>query len=120
VDRTIAGVSNGALFSLYVLFHAPETFNRYIAVSPHLAWDDRVIFQYEEGFAKGSAELPAKLFLAVGSLDQDFAADLSEFHIRLEKRNYAGLAMEMVIMEEETHLSVFPGAFSRGLRTVFR
>jgi predicted alpha/beta superfamily hydrolase len=120
VDRTIAGLSDGALFSLYVLFHASETFNRYVAFSPHSAWDDRVIFQYEDGFAKESAELPAKLFLAVGSLDRDFASDLSEFHRRLEKRNYAGLEMGMVIMEEETHLSVFPGAFSRGLRTVFQ
>jgi len=119
-DLTIAGLSDGALFLLYVMFHAPETFNRYLAVSPHLAWDDRVIFQYEDEFAKESSELPAKLFLAVGSLDREFASDLTDFHRRLEDRNYAGLAMEMVKMEEETHLSVFPGAFSRGLRTVFR
>ena len=120
VDRTVAGLSDGALFSLYTLFHSPETFNRYIAVSPHLAWDDRVIFQYEDRFAKKNAELPAKLFLAVGSLDRDFAFDLRDFHMRLEGRSYADLELFMVEIEEETHLSVFPGAFSRGLRTVFQ
>jgi predicted alpha/beta superfamily hydrolase len=120
VDRTIAGISDGGLFSLYVLFHSPATFNRYVVASPHLGWDDRVIFEYEEGFAKKNPDLPAKLFLAVGDLDREFASDLKDFHKRLEDRNYAGLEMHMVVMEEETHLSVFPGAFSRGLRTVFR
>ncbi len=120
VDRTVAGLSDGALFSLYVLFHAPETFSRYIVVSPHLAWDDRVIFQYEDGFFKKNTGLPTKLFLAVGSLDRDFASDLSQFHRRLEDRNYAGLEMEMVILDQETHLSVFPAAFSKGLRAIFQ
>ena len=39
-DRTMLGHSLGGLFSLYALFHAPETFNRYIAVSPSIYWDD--------------------------------------------------------------------------------
>jgi predicted alpha/beta superfamily hydrolase len=120
VDRTIAALSDGGLFSLCVLFHAPDTFSRYIAVSPHLRWDDRVIFEYEAEFAKKNSELPATLFLAVGELDRDLASDLRDFHKRLEDRNYAGLEMVMIVMEEETHLSVFPAAFSRGLRTVFR
>jgi len=120
VDRTIAGLSDGALFSLYALFQAPETFNRYIAVSPHLAWDDRAIFQNEARFAKENAELRAELFLAVGSLDREFASDLMDFHRTLKDRNYGGLTMQIVVMEQETHLSVFPGAFSRGLRAVFQ
>ncbi len=61
-DRTIGGHSLGGLFSLYALFHAPETFNRYIASSPSLHWDDRVTFEYEEEFATEHADLPAKLF----------------------------------------------------------
>jgi predicted alpha/beta superfamily hydrolase len=126
MDRTIAGVSLGGLFPLYVLFYAPETFNRYIAVSPSLWWNDRVILEYEEEFADKHSDLPAKLFLSVGGLEEEqypdlgMVSSLKEFHERLEDRNYAGLEMEMVVMEDETHHSVFPSAFSRGLRTVFR
>jgi predicted alpha/beta superfamily hydrolase len=126
MDRTIAGASYGGLFPLYVLFHAPQTFNRYIAVSPALWWNERVIFEHEETFAGESADLPVKLFLSVGGLEEGqypvskMVSNLREFHNRLEDRTYTGLDMEMVIFEYETHHSVIPGAFSKGLRTVFR
>jgi predicted alpha/beta superfamily hydrolase len=126
MDRTIAGASYGGLFPLYVLFDAPETFNRYIAVSPALWWRDRVVFEYEEEFADEHSDLPVKLFLAVGGLEEEqypdsrMVSNLKEFYQRLEDRNYAGLEMEMVVLEEETHHSVVPGAFSKGLRSVFR
>lgn len=119
-ERTIAGLSDGGSFALYVLFHSPATFNQYVVVSPYLSWSDYVVLEYEEEFAETYTDLPAKLFLAVGALDREFASDLSDLHKRLERRNYPGLEMHMVVMEEETHLSVFPGAFSSGLRTVFR
>jgi predicted alpha/beta superfamily hydrolase len=125
-DRTIAGISYGGLFPLYVLFDAPETFSRYIAVSPSLWWADRMIFKHEEAFADVHSDLPVKLFLAVGGLEEQqwydsrMVSNLIEFHKRLEDRNYAGLDMEMVVMDDETHHSVFPGAISRGLRSVFR
>ena len=125
-DRTIAGHSLGGLFSLYALFHAPETFTRYVAASPSLWWDDRVMFEYEEQFANEHADLPVRLFLSVGALEEKadissrYVSNLEELHRRLEARNYAGLDMEMVIFEDETHSSVLPGAFSKGLLTVFR
>jgi predicted alpha/beta superfamily hydrolase len=126
MDRTIAGVSLGGLFSLYALFHAPETFNRYIAVSPSLWWADRRIFEYEQEFAGKHSDLPVKLFLSVGEREEGqypgsrMVSNLKEFYQRLEDRHYAGLEMEMVVMAGETHHSVFPGAFSKGLRSVFR
>jgi predicted alpha/beta superfamily hydrolase len=126
MDRTIAGASYGGLFPLYVLFDAPETFNRYIALSPALWWRDRVIFEHEEAFADEHSDLPVKLFLSVGGLEEGqypvsrMVSNLREFHQRLEDRHYAGLEMEMVVMEHETHHSVIPGALSKGLRSVFR
>lgn len=128
-DRTIAGHSQGGLFSLYALFHAPETFNRYIASSPPLWWDDRVMFEYEEEFANEHSDLPVNLFLAVGELEEEQAmwgpderwvSNLRELHKRLEDRNYTGLEMELVVMEDETHFSVFQGVLSEGLGTIFR
>jgi predicted alpha/beta superfamily hydrolase len=125
-DRTIVGHSLGGLFTVYALFHAPETFDRYIAASPALWWDDRVAFDYEENFARDHSELPVRLFLSVGELEEEqfpgarMVSNLEEFHANLESRNYDGLEIEMVIMEDETHGSVISGAFSRGFRVVFQ
>ena len=125
-DSTFLGNSYGGLFGLYALFRHPDTFNRYIAVSPSLWWGDRTIFEYEEEFADKHSDLPVKLFLAVGGLEERqyptsrMVSNLVEFHGKLEDRNYSGLEMEMIVFEGETHHAVFPGAFSRGLRSVFR
>ena len=124
-DCTIVGQSLAGLFSLYALFHAPETFNRYVISSPSLWWDDKVAFEYEDEFAGEHSELPVKLFLSVGELEEQewpgigMISNLQELHKKLEDRNYGGLEMQMVIMEDETHSSVFPGALTKGLKTVF-
>jgi len=117
-DRTLMGHSFGGLFTVYALFHAPETFNRYIASSPSLSWSRQVAFKYEEEFAKTHSDLPVKLFLSVGGSEYD--ALPSEFYAQLEGRGYDGLEMTYFEMEGETHFSVLPGAYSRGLRTVFQ
>jgi predicted alpha/beta superfamily hydrolase len=128
-DRAIVGHSHGGLFSLYALFEAPNTFNRYVVSSPSLWWDDRVILEYEREYAQEHPDLPVKLFLSVGGLEEDamirgpnekWVSNLEEFHSILEDRSYAGLEMEMVILADEDHLAVIPSALSRGLRTVYR
>jgi predicted alpha/beta superfamily hydrolase len=124
-DRTIVGHSLGGLFGLYTLFHAPDTFNRYIALSPSLWWDEGVLFDYESAFAKGHSELPVKLFLAVGEREDEegpelrMISNLVEFHERLLERDYVGLEMEMLILAGETHQSVVANGTCRGLRWVF-
>lgn len=125
-DRTIVGHSLGGLFALYTLFHFPDTFDRYIALSPSLWWDDGVMFDYESAFAESHSELPARLFLAVGDREDEegpelrMISNLVEFHKRLQERTYAGLEMDMIIMADETHQSVVAGATSRGLRSIFQ
>jgi predicted alpha/beta superfamily hydrolase len=124
-DRTIVGHSLGGLFALYTLFHAPDTFNRYIALSPSLWWDEGVLFEYESAFAQGHCELAVRLFLAVGEREVAegrelrMVSNLVKFHKQLLERGYAGLEMEMVILEDETHQSVVANATCRGLRWIF-
>ncbi len=76
-DRTLAGASFGGLFTLYALFHTPETFNRYIVTTPALSKDD-LIFKFEEEFASNHSELPVKLFLSVGG--HESTRYVEEFH----------------------------------------
>lgn len=45
--------------------------------------------------------------------------DLRTLYDRLKARNHPGLKLDIQIFDGERHDSVFPGAVSRGLRTVF-
>lgn len=121
--RTFVGHSYGGLFGAWVLFTAPALFKNYILVSPSLWYDGHLMFRVEKEFAAHHAELPAKLYLAVGSREHDagrsMIADLNKFAAQIESRNYKGLEMRTFVFEDETHNSVFPLGFSKGMRFLY-
>ena len=122
-DSTIVGHSFGGLFALYVLFHEPDAFRRYVASSPPLSYDNKVLFEHEREYASKHTELPAKLFLSVGSLVESEGSNavpnLKELVEILAQRKYKGLELESHIFEDEGHMCVIGTAICRGISSVF-
>lgn len=124
------GHSFGGLFALYAQLKAPETFNRYVISSPSIWWDPEAIFKCEEQFASEHIDLPAKVFISAGTLEESmqvpvrgvparFVTHVQAITDKLQSRNYRNLSLTQHVFEEESHVSGPPGAFSRGLRVVF-
>ena len=67
--RIFAGHSYGALFGAHVLLTEPAMFERYVLSSPSLWFDQRVMFERERRYAATHADLPAKVFLSIGSYE---------------------------------------------------
>ena len=103
-----------------LLFQHPDLFNRYIMVSPSLWFSDGVIFEYEEAFAFKNKIMNASVYLSVG---EDESQRMREGSIKLNdilsKRGYPCLNFKFLLAEGENHRSLFPYAFSRGLRFIF-
>jgi hypothetical protein len=124
-DRTIVGHSYGGLFGTYVLFTQPGLFKRYILISPSLWYSNRIALTMEEAAAAAGMRPDARVFFAVGSqenqpaINRAMVDDLSELVAKLKSRNNPRLVVRYRIYEGETHNSVFPGAVTRGLLTVF-
>lgn len=124
-DRTLIGHSYGGLFATYVLLTEPALFKRYIIVSPSLWYANRIALTMEEAAAAAGRRPEARVFFAVGSLENQPANnramvdDLSELVAKLKSRNNPRLFLRYKIYDGETHISVFPGAVTRGLLTVF-
>ena len=119
-NATLVGHSLGGLFALYTLFKYPDTFNRYIAGSPSIWWDNKVIFEYERYFAEDNTDLAAKVFMAMGSLES--LTDINYMHNlaqNLKGREYANFELTTHVFEDETHMSIIPIFVNRGLRIVF-
>ena len=125
-DQTLVGMSLGGLFSLYALFQAPAAFNRHLIVSPALWWDERIIFAEEAAYAEIATDLPAKVFLGVGASEEADGApywpvsNLAALDAALRGRRYPELHLTHHVFPDETHMSVYPGAVSRGLRALFK
>ena len=120
-DSVISGTSSGALFVLYALFQKPEMFSGYIAISTSFFWDNEILFKYEQQYSEKNSDLPVKLFMSAGSLEnQDgFVEPLGRFTQILNSRGYSGFELKSVILEEETHYSSFGNAFTKGIRWLF-
>lgn len=123
----LAGDSYSGLFALYTLFNQPELFSGYIIGSPSIYWDESVIFDYEQSYAKTTTSLNANVFLSVGALEAVYepafaqmVGNVVKMSEQLIRRQYSGLDLTTHIFEEETHLSVIPATMSRGLRTVLK
>jgi hypothetical protein len=124
-DQSLVGMSLGGLFALNALFAPSALFRRYVILSPALWWDNDMIFAREAEFAAGSDDLAARVFLGVGGREDEDGAPfwpvtkLAKMDQSLQGRRYPCLELTHYVFPEETHMSVYPGAVVRGLRTVF-
>lgn len=119
-DRTIVGHSITGFFCAYALFKHPRLFARYLIVSPSLWYADGLLFNVESEFARTNASLNAAVFLSTGKDESGQMVRTTERMIRtLTGRAYAGLRFKSEIPEGEHHRSIFPSAFTRGMRWLF-
>ena len=118
-DRALMGSSFGGTFTLYALFSEPELFRGYVAASPAVPYGQRFAFQQEADYAGQHKDLPVRLFLSVGEIEE-LAGPVHEFMQVLSDRGYTGLEMETRTIEGERHAGNKPEAYNRGLRFIFQ
>lgn len=117
-ERILVGHSYGGLFAAWTLLTDPSLFSHYIIVSPSLWYDGGMIFELEPV----AATSPGRVYLTVGSREgsreRQMVGDLRRLGEQLEAR--VDLAVRHEVLSDETHNSVFPSAFSRGIRYVLQ
>jgi predicted alpha/beta superfamily hydrolase len=119
-DRALWGHSGGGLFVLYTLFHEPSLFQRYIATSPSLWWDNWLALEYEKEWAGKHDNLNARFFISIGEFEEPGdVAIWHEFAQRLDSRKYPDLDFRALLIGHECHISVTPVALAHGLRFVY-
>ena len=127
-DRGLSGFSLGGLFTLWVLLQQPPVFHRYIAGSPSLWWDRRMLFDAEKGRAEGPKSLAARLFVSAGEAEQTpggplpswagMVSNAVEFAGTIAGRGYEGLEVELQVIPRVGHQA--PPMLVQGLTSVYR
>ena len=117
--RMISGYSFGGLFGLYALFHDPGLFNKYFIGSPSIGFKDGISLQYESNYANTHEDLKANVFMSVGEKEKSYTKNLQKMLEQLNSHNYKNLKLKTVIFENESHLTCYPAALSRGLIELF-
>ena len=114
--RALAGHSYGGLFTTWMMLTTGKSvFDRFIIVSPSYWYDDELIFKLLK-----DSEAAGRVYVAAGALENPvMARDVRRFAKSLRTPSRAGLEIREEILDDETHNSIFPSGFSRGLRWVF-
>lgn len=124
--KVYIGHSLGGLFGSYVLLTRPDMFRHYILGSPSFWFDRRVIFEIEREYAARHRDLPAHVFLSIGTYEThgdgprhfrnvDMVGDMRRFRRTLESRRYPGLHVDSEVLPDEDHLTVLPRTITHGL-----
>ena len=120
-DRAIFGASAGGIFSTYVLFNHPGAFNRYIIGGPAAWYDQYIVLDYEKAYSEKSRSMPVKLFMTVGSLENELQIQgWTLLKDSIESRNYADLEMTALQIEDEGHVSQALVSIIKGMKMVFK
>lgn len=115
-DSTLVGDSLGGLFALHVLFTSPDSFSRYVALSPDTSYGKDVLFREEAALGN----VNKRLFMGIASQDNPEIAEATprlDAQIRAHAR--PGLIYTYKVFADETHESLFPAGIMAGLRAVF-
>lgn len=119
-NNGLLGGSSGGLFVLYTMFQQPSPFNRFIANSPSLWYDNQLISKIEKTYSEKSHELNAKLFLTSGGYEEENDPPMfTNFVAQIKASNYKGLQMESLVVDKTGHGTAGFYANIRGLQFIF-
>lgn len=117
--RVLMGHSFGGLAATWGVFEARETFSNAIALSPSLVFGEGAMFGIEAAWASAHDDLPGRVYLGAGTLEDHSLADLTRtFGERLDARAYPGLDLRTALIPGLTHVDLFPAGAEAGLRHV--
>ena len=120
-SRTLAGWSLGGLFTTWTYLEYPDSFHRYLAISPSLWWDDMVLHDRAEDLAKNQGLSTRHLTMTLGSLERaPMDESVSGTFVPLMEKPEGGENFEFIEIDGEGHNLSPLVALHRGLRSLHR
>lgn len=113
-DETLFGHSLGGYYALWSLFHHPNFFAKYVALSPSIWWNNHELVAFSKKFAQKGGSC-RRLFLAAGELEGFMVNDTRAMYEYLSKQDLPTVFYEAL---EENHASVVPTVISRAFRYI--
>jgi uncharacterized protein len=117
--RILVGHSLGGLFAVHTLMSTPEAFNAYVAISPSLWWDDKLVLHEADKLFTSREGLQGFLYFTVGNERGNMLENARSFTALLKSKAPGGLSWEFKQMDRESHTSIPHRATYDALETLF-
>jgi len=128
-SNTLVGHSAGGVFCTFALLQAPESFDKYLCLSPAVFGGNGFLLRKEVEYARTHADLKADVFVGVGEAEASqiegmaavgnvsSAARMVEM---LNLRRYPSLHLHFRVFQAEEHGTVPPVGMYWGLRALWQ
>jgi len=117
--KVLSGISYGGLFTLNTLLTKPDAFNAYIALSPSLWWDDKILLKKAQSvFSTHKAK--GKLFMSLGNEVDMMSQPFHQFIKIMDNYPSKYFSYSFKLFNDETHNSVALISFYHGLKHTFK
>ena len=118
--RILCGHSFGGVFCAHAFLTDPRLFTAFIAISPALEWDDRLLIKMADRVLKKTSFDHQFLFLATSPDDEGAVPASREFAALLDKYSPAGLTWRCDFMEDDDHLSIVHPTIYNALKWIHK
>jgi predicted alpha/beta superfamily hydrolase len=118
-DRTIYGHSLGGVFALRLLLNGSGLFRRYLASSPAVVLDGQTLLDLQVDAPPARSDVPGRLFVSIGTLDNELRPHIEACTAELRLRDYQGLHVDTAELSGYGHASAAAQGFLTGLRRLF-
>ncbi|MFT7560189.1 MAG: putative alpha/beta superfamily hydrolase [Flavobacteriales bacterium] len=121
IDRTLAGTSDGALFTLWAMYQDPSYFTRHIALSPSVVFNFGALFNIDEQYSELTNRLDTSLFLAYGAKENTiWMSAIYKYAMQVYNHHYEGLKFRAHSISGVGHAGIKNIAYTRALRDVYK
>ncbi len=117
--RILIGHSLGGLFAIHTLLTQSDTFSAYIAISPSLWWDNKIMLKNAETYFAKQPVFNNFLFMTLGNEGGRQQASIERFLAILGYYAPQGLSWKFQHMDKETHGSVTLQSTYQGLEALY-
>lgn len=127
-DMALFGLSAGGFFASWAMFQEASPFRKYLISSGAMAYGNGTVFREEARYAAAHKDLPAAVYLAVGSLEADdpmlegtgwIVSGTARLAAALRGRKYPGLSLTVETLPGLGHSDAAPTAMARGIRSLY-
>ena len=117
-SRALCGHSFAGLFTIHFMLKHPDAFTAFLAVSPSLYWDKRLVFREAEAAFKNNPGMKTHLYLSSAGGDREAIRQANlDFETLLREKAPSHLQWRFHDYKEEDHGSTVHPAIYRALET---
>jgi predicted alpha/beta superfamily hydrolase len=116
--KILAGHSLGGTFTTYAFLNNPNLFDGYIAISPYLEYDDKILLKEADAKIANNYD-PDKFFYMTLGNEPKFVESIESFAKKMQSKSPDGLEFTYNHLADEDHSSIPHLGIYNGLKYIY-